>query len=56
MWPVRDKYPLSGGAYSKGIYYGRWLVRNTNFAATLRQEEAYSEGAYIKNDLLNSLI
>ena len=21
MWPVRDKCPLSGGAYGKGIYY-----------------------------------
>jgi hypothetical protein len=35
---------LRGGAYSKGIYYGRWSVRHTNFAATLRQEWAYSEG------------
>jgi hypothetical protein len=30
-----------GGAYSKGIYYGRWSVRHTNFTATLRQEGAY---------------
>jgi hypothetical protein len=35
---------LGGGAYSKGIYYGRWSVRHTNFTATLRQEGAYSEG------------
>jgi hypothetical protein len=35
---------LGGGAYSKGIYYGRWSVRHTNFAATLRQEGAYSKG------------
>jgi hypothetical protein len=33
-----------GGAYSKGIYYGRWSVRHTNFAAILRQEGAYSKG------------
>ena len=37
-----------GGAYTKVIYYGRWSVRHTNFAANLRQEGAHSEGgAYI---------
>jgi hypothetical protein len=33
-----------GGAYSKVIYYGRWSVRHTNFAANLRQEGAYKPG------------
>jgi len=36
-----------GGAYSKGIYYGRWSVRHTNFTATLRQEGAYNPGGLI---------
>jgi hypothetical protein len=39
--------PSLGGAYSKGIYYCRWSVRHTNFAATLRQEGAYMRGGLI---------
>jgi hypothetical protein len=35
---------LSRGTYSKGIYYGRWSVRHTNFVATLRQEGTYKPG------------
>jgi len=35
------------GAYRKGIYYGRWSVRHTNFTATLRQEGAYKPGGLI---------
>jgi hypothetical protein len=35
------------GTYSKGIYYGRWSVRHTNFAATLLQEGTYKPGGLI---------
>jgi hypothetical protein len=47
MWPVRDKCPLSGEAYSKGIDYSRWSVRHTQFATNLRQEGAYKPGGLI---------
>jgi hypothetical protein len=35
------------GPYSIGIYYGRWSVRHTNFAAILRQEGTYKPGGLI---------
>jgi hypothetical protein len=45
------------GTYSKGIYYGRWSVRHTNFAATLRQEGTYKPGGLIaKGGLINQFI
>jgi hypothetical protein len=44
MWPVRDKRLLLGGVFSKEIYYGRWSVRHTNFAATLR----WRGGSYMR--------
>ena len=57
MWPVRPKWPLLGGTCSKGIYYGRWSVRHTNFAATLRQEGTYKPGGLIaKGGLINQFI
>jgi hypothetical protein len=46
-----------GGYYRKGIYYGRWSVRHTNFAATLRQGGYYMRGGLIaKGGLICQII
>jgi hypothetical protein len=55
--PCETNASLVGGAYSKGIYYCRWSVRHTNFAATLRQEGAYMRGGLIaKGGLICQII
>jgi hypothetical protein len=54
---ARQMPSLRGGAYSKGIYYGRWSVRHTNFAATLSQGGAYMPGGLIaKGGLICQII
>ena len=45
LYGPRETNALSqGGSYRKGIYYGRWSVRHTNFAATLHQGGTICEG------------
>ena len=43
-WHIRPPYVARA---SKGIYYGRWSVRHTNFAATLRWGGSYKLGGLI---------
>ena len=45
--PCETNALSQGGSYSKGIYYGRWSVRHTNFAATLCLGGSYMRGSLI---------